>query len=146
MPNFYLKDDTGFKYKVGDTSGGFNRLPIYNTLKVFQFDLMSGGSINILSHQTADIYQTAYVQYSEHGDLYPVCIVGVDVSMAYYCNIAKFYMDYNDDGTAKVYVRIANTGSSTYTINRLYAHVLYALRTNDDYMTTKFGSIDGGVM
>lgn len=146
MPNFYLKDDTGFKYKVGDTSGGFNRLPIYNTLKVFQFDLMGGGSVSISSHQTADIYQTASVQYSDHGDLYPVAIIGIDVSMAYYCNIAKFYMEYNSDGSAKVNVRIANTSSSSYTLNRLYAHVLYALRTNDDYMTSKFGSIDGGVM
>lgn len=144
MPNFYLKDDSGFKYKVGSNSDSINGLPIFNTLKVFKFDLMGGGSVSISSHQTADIYQTFYSQSGNRGEYYPVAIVGIDVSMAYYCNIAKFYMEYNNDGTAKVNVRIANTGSSSYTVSRLYAHVLCALRTNTQYLTSISGSVDGG--
>lgn len=144
MPNFYLKDDSNFKYKVGSDSDGINGLPIFNALKVYKFDLMGGGSATISSHQTSDIYQTFYPQSGSLGEYHPIAIVGIDVSMAYYCNIAKFYMEYNNDGSAKVSVRIANAGSGSYTVSRLYAHVLCALRTNTQYLTSISGSMDGG--
>lgn len=144
MPNFNLIDDSNFKYKVGDTSDGINQLPVYNSFKVYSLDLLANSSTTISSHGTSDVTKDFSDQALEHGYAYPVAIVGIDASIAYYITIQKFYLTFASDGTATIHVRLANTGSGSYTCNRLVVHILCALRTNDIYLNTVHDSVDGG--
>ena len=131
MINFNLRDDTGFKYKVGDISSGINNLPIYGSFRTYKKDLLHNSSTSISSHQTADIYGDFPAINDGNKMFLPIAIIGIDASIAYYCNIQKFYMEYATSGACTVYVRIANGGSGSYTVSRLYVHMLYALVTNN---------------
>lgn len=131
MLNFNLKDNTGFNYKVGDINNGVNNLPMYGSFRAYKQDLLYNSSTSISSHQTADI-TGAFSPMSDRNKVYfPIAIIGIDASIAYYCNIQKFYMEYTNSGGCTVSVRIANGGSGSYTVSRLYVHMLYALATND---------------
>lgn len=144
MPNFNLIDDSNFKYKIGDTSSGIDQLPIYNGLKVYNFDLLANSSTSISSHSTSDITKDFPAQKLTNGYAYPVAIIGIDASIAYYITIQKFYLTFGLGGIATAHVRLANTGSGSYTCNRLVVHLLCALRTNDTYLSTVYDSVDGG--
>lgn len=144
MTNFYFKDDSNFGYKVGDSSDGLTSLPIYNSLKVYELDIMNGSSTSVPSHSTADISSNIGVKEIEsYCSVYPIAIVGIDASIAYYINISKLYLTYNSNGTADVHVRLANTSNSAYTVSRIHVFVLCALRTAR-YLPSAFGDIYGG--
>lgn len=149
MPNLYLTDDSNFRYKIGATNEGINALPLYNNFKIYDCNMFpeAGTSVNVSSHGNVDIIRELNPQYTTNGYYYPIAIIGIDASLAYYCNIQKFYLTYtSSNGHATINIRVSNAGSSTYTINRMYVAVLYVLRTNNYFLTSIYDDIYGGVM
>ena len=149
MPNLCISDESNFKYQIGATNTGINALPLYNNFKVYDCNMFpeSGFSTTVNSHSTADIIRDISPQYISNGWYYPIAIIGIDASLAYYCNIQKNFLTYtSSNGHATINVRIANNGSSSYNVNRMYVAVLFVLRTNDYFLSGIYDNVYGGVL